>query len=176
MLGACTSRTSTVRQQFVSSYSCEADKVSVSPRQATNEDVFDVVGCGKHAQYACSDATYADRGTAGGSSTVGSCNERSRWAWEATDESIHEAWGSEDWGPISRDAAIASAAHDLPCDRAAITVVGSDRGTANVLEGCGQRINYQVTDHDLATPTGHFRITRGFRFTLVGRTPIPPAH
>jgi hypothetical protein len=68
--------------------------------------------------------------------------------YEATDGRVYQ-----DKGEPSYEAALASATKDLPCDRAAITVVDHDSFrlssqevsvVPSALEGCGHRVTYQV--------------------------------
>jgi TonB C terminal len=92
--------------------------------------------------------------------------------FEATTGRVYQE-GSDPAG----SAAIASASHDLPCDRPLIRVVSRDKYytggesylvVPTVLEGCGQRVTYQVEhaalENDLAA-----------RYTLKSRTAAPAA-
>jgi hypothetical protein len=120
-----------------------------------------VLGCGRDYQYDC----VSGGSTAAGESIPTVCSERARFAFQATDGSVHEAWDwtSEERSAAAREAATASAVHDLPCGRASIVAV--DELT---VEGCGQRITYRQVARDIATPPGHFGINNGSQYTLVG--------
>ncbi len=84
--------------------------------------------------------------------------------YEATDGTSHGAWFSDEIQSkfaSAVEAALASAAHDLPCDRASLKVIGTDaHGFGNVVDGCGQRITYQISDvgaQPAPGPTGPVR-------------------
>ena len=81
----------------------------------------------------------------------------------------------QDTADPSYEAAVASAAHDLPCDRASILVV--QRASFGVsphevqvvpiaLDGCGYRVTYQVVH---STETGE----RAARYMLASREAVP---
>jgi hypothetical protein len=77
-------------------------------------------------------------------------------------------------GDAAPEAAILSAAHDLPCSRASITIVSKEAiGVPTVLDGCGQRVTYHVDAYDFVTPAGN-RSVFGYRFTVVSRMATPP--
>jgi hypothetical protein len=176
--GCVASVTSVARDTFLKSYTCPPGQLTVRPIEdgtgascsASAEVCFvEVVGCGHDDEYQCQ-AGSLGRNVDGVHVEDGyptSCSPRERIAYEATDGSIHEAWGDAAQG----GAAIASAAHDLPCERASIVAIDN-----LTLEGCGQRVTYKSVDRFVATtPPGRFRITTSRRYTLVGRVPLPGA-
>jgi hypothetical protein len=169
-LFGCASVTSVARDTFLKSYTCPSGQLTVSPIE--DGSFVRVVGCGHDEEYACQAGLVARNVDGQVNQGDPHCALRPRSAYEATDGSIHEAWGDA----AQRDAAIASAIHDLPCQRASIVAI--DELT---LEGCGQRVTYRTAAQEipwlgavswLATPPGHPRITAGSRYTLVGRIPI----
>jgi hypothetical protein len=83
--------------------------------------------------------------------------------FEATDGT---RYGSSNPMANSLEAAIASGAHDLPCERASIVVVEAQHLPEHyVLEGCGQRVTY-----DSASSEGDSDVA--VRFMLVRRVPV----
>ena len=117
----------------------------------------------------------------GGYQNVRDCNARQRMEYEATDGTSHSAWFDDEIrskDATSVEAVLASAAHDLPCDRASLKVIGTDEhGFGNVVEGCGQRITYQISevgDQPTAGPTGP---VRKHKYIVIGRMPLsaPPS-
>jgi hypothetical protein len=67
----------------------------------------------------------------------------------------------------AEEAVLASAAHDLPCERSSIVVVEAQHLPEHyVLRGCGQSVTY-----DSVTVEGDSDVV--VRFKLVGRIPIP---
>jgi len=174
LLGGCApSVASAARNTFVLKYSCPGDQVTVGPAvDAPGGALVDANGCGYDAKYGCITAMNVE------GQLVVSCNERMRVSYEATDGSLHKTLDDvlsgvpTDFEAVSKEAAIASAAHDLPCDPASVVAVGK---TNTLLEGCGQRVTYQLVGYDIAPPAGHVPQEKGRRYTLVGRIPIPTA-
>jgi hypothetical protein len=168
LLGCVASVGSVARDTFLKSYTCPAGQLTVNPVQEAGVSFVQVVGCGHGEEYVCQ-AGHLSRNIDGvhvDDASPTSCSPRERIAYEATDGSIHEAWGDAAQG----GAAIASAVHDLPCPRASIVAIDD-----LTLEGCGQRVTYRAVAQNIATPPGHQRITDGRRYTLVGRIPISGA-
>jgi hypothetical protein len=161
LAGCFASVTSVARDMFTTTYGCPSDQVVVQPA-GTDDSFTEVIGCGHREEYNCVagyQSRHGERPT--------SCTYRSRAAYGATDGTVHETvW--ESTADPQRAAAIASAAHDLPCPSASIAVIDS-----LTLEGCGQRITYRQLEQGYTTPPGHYRITGGYRYILVGRIPIP---
>ena len=97
------------------------------------------------------------------------CLMREHDEFEATDGSHTDAWSDWESPAAVSDAQIkatlASATHDIPCDKASIAVVP---GT-NTVEGCGQRVTYQVVAVEPQAIAGK-RVHR--RFMLIGRVPL----
>jgi hypothetical protein len=136
--GCVHSRPHLIRNAFASSYWCPVNQIEVRAEPG-NDRFYRVVGCGLEVTYDCN-----------GTGDSGECHARERVEYEATDGTPHGAWLDDDPSAnasMSREAAISSGAHDLPCDRASLKVVGSDpSGLANTIEGCGQRITYMIVD------------------------------
>jgi hypothetical protein len=167
--GCVHSRPLLVRNAFADSYWCPVNQIDVRAEPG-NDRLYHVAGCGLEVTYDCG-------GTAGSTE----CQARQRVEYEATDGTSHGAWLNEDSNAnttMSREAAIASAAHDLPCDRASVQVVANDpNGLANIIEGCGQRVTYQVVDaaeQPTETPSGP---VKKHKYALIRRLPFatPPA-
>ncbi len=161
------------RNAFASNHWCPVNQIDVSTEPGSDGS-YRVTGCGLEATYVC------------GGDASSECHERLRVEFEATDGSAHGAWLEDETrsnGATSREAAIASAAHDLPCDRGSLQVVGSDqRGFANVVDGCGQRVTYQVVDVAEQTassqpgPAGKHKYVVATRTSLSApAAPPPPA-
>jgi hypothetical protein len=107
-----------------------------------------------------------------GSATGQACFQGTHRQFTATDGTVHDALGA--MGDAARDAALSSAAHDLPCARASITVVSADsEGLPTVFDGCGQRVTYHIDPYEFVTPAGN-RSVFGRRYTVVARIAIPP--
>jgi len=155
--GCYASVTSVAYDKFVADYPCDTAQISAELPNGRVE----VVGCEHDQQYSCT-AGYDYEHTRNPTT----CSYRTRSAFQATDGSIHDAWGDES-AAAAKEAATLSAMHDLPCARAAIVAIDD-----LTLEGCGQRITYRNLSQAFATPPGHFRITTGVRYMLVGRVPI----
>ena len=158
-----------VRNAFADTYWCPVNQIEVHSEPGSDR-LYRVAGCGLEVTYDCGDAAGPKE-----------CQERQRAEYEATDGTTHGAWLNEDPNAnttTSREAAIASAAHDLPCDRASVRVVGNDpNGLANVIDGCGQRVTYQiadVADETAASPSGP---VKKHKYVLIRRLPFatPPA-
>ncbi len=174
-VGCYPSAVPVAQTRFASQYACPKEQLTIRGVGLEWENFLDVVGCGHEAQYYC---PYTSRDL--GQHFGRYCDPRDRTAYQATDGTLHEGWGSVGdrvVGPLDpeveaarREAAVASAAHDIPCDRAALTAVDSE-----IVEGCGQRVTYRTVPEVIATPPGHFQIKEGYRFTLVGRIPTSQA-
>jgi len=167
--GCVHSRPLLVRNAFAESYWCPVNQIEVRPEPGS-ERLYRVTGCGLEVTYDC-----------GGTPGSQECQARQRTEYEATDGTAHGAWLNEDPNAntaMSREAAIASGAHDVPCDRASLRVVGNDpNGVANVIEGCGQRVTYQVVDvadQPTATPS---EPVKKHKYVVIRRAPLaaPPA-
>lgn len=170
--GGCASDESLVRSDFARSYACPESQIQLAgipgayPYRAT--------GCGYSLEYECEDVPYTD--TTGQSYAARSCGARQLLEYEATDGTSHSAWFDEETrsnDPKSVEAALASAAHDLPCDRASLKVVATDaHGFGNVVEGCGQRITYQISDVGEQPAKGTRGPVRKHKYIVVGRVPL----
>jgi hypothetical protein len=146
-------------------------------------DYYDVHGCGAGAVFECSDQM--DYREDGSSRRARHCGAIASWGatsaaaaaaatgvvFEATDGSSRNAPGEETTS-IANKTAIASAAHDLPCDPASIQVVGNDAsGRANAAEGCGLRATYDILPF---TPDDPVRTgaASGLRYKLTARASV----
>jgi len=181
LLGGCATADWTVRDQFGAEYSCPNDRVNVLGKAAATDGQgqrlpgteFTVGGCGAQARYLCHPSSADD----GGNANV--CVERVLFALAATDGEVFTAMNDDPHGPqVAHQAAVVSAAHDIPCDVAAVRVVSNQ---PTVVEGCGQRITYKEEEHAIPVPP---RVEiegrmKGFREVVVGRVattpPAPPA-
>jgi hypothetical protein len=158
----CATPASVARAEFAKTHSCPAEQLTI--QDVASSPSLRVTGCGQEATYYC----WAFKNSDGTSGVV--CDERQRITFEATDGSKHTSWADHEallgeLGETAQRAAVASAAHDLACPSASIAVVGKGaHGWANVLEGCGKRITYQIGD-------GASRLDQ--RFVETGRIPIP---
>ncbi len=179
LVGACGEPLETsARARFVGNYACPADQVTVRPVGNDYFQILDVVGCGKEAQYRCAPGRFGTKGTYDFSQGPNSCVPRDRTAYRATDGTVHEGWESpssryEGQVPLEvqraqREAAVSSAAHDIPCDPASTAALDGE-----MVEGCGQRVTYRTVAEVIPTTPGHFVIKEGYRYTLVGRVAIP---
>jgi hypothetical protein len=135
---------------------------------------FRATGCGFDVDYECVDTTETDG--SGRYWQQRACNPRQRLEYEATDGTKHGGFFGEEIkanNPGAREAALASAAHDIPCDKGSLKIVGDDpHGFANIVDGCGQRFTYQITEvgeQPAWTPTGS---VRAHRYVLVNRMPL----
>jgi hypothetical protein len=176
LLGGCGTTEWVARDEFGAKYSCPKDQVNVRQEIAATTakgqplpGFTDLVvgGCNVQSRYRCHNAE-ADRGA-----TRNVCLERIRMGIQATDGSVAMAMqGDPDAASATDRAAIASAAHDLPCPRASIRVVA--RGPT-VVEGCGQQITYQEEEHDLTPPPGYEvdGDIKGYRDVMVSRAAAP---
>jgi hypothetical protein len=171
LVGGCASYSSLAHDQFGAKYSCLSDQVTVGPpaEMPSNYTVIDATGCGYETKYRCFHSAGLGR------ADESRCEEENRLSYEGTDGSPHPTWendpsvGHTD-EPARKAAALASAAHDLPCEPGSIVAVGND-----VLEGCGQRVSYRVVDYAIAPVPGRVQPVKGRRYTLVGRIPISGA-
>ncbi|HEX8791480.1 MAG TPA: hypothetical protein VF765_11060 [Polyangiaceae bacterium] len=167
--GCVQSRPLLVRNEFAASYWCPVNQIEVRPEPGS-EGRYHVTGCGLEVTYDCSAA-----------GETGPCQARLRVEYEATDGTSHGAWLEEEVASnnsMARDAALASAAHDLPCDRASIQVVGADpNGFANIVEGCGQRVTYQIADVAGEPTASPSEPVKKHKYVVLTRTPLaaPPA-
>jgi hypothetical protein len=149
MAGCAAGPVMVARDRFIATHqSCAPQLVrvrllgDVPPNNGSGRAVpADVTGCGSESTYLCAPTSGSFR-----------CSDRHRVSVVATDGSMYQAWG-DDIDAAARDAALASATHDLQCARAAVVVVVPMRS----LEGCGSRVSYEIVDN-------HFR--------LIGRVPI----
>ncbi len=176
LLGGCASADWTARDQFGAEYSCPNDLVNVLRKAAATDGQgqrlpgteFYVGGCGAQARYLCRPSST----DSGGSANI--CVERVLFALAATDGEVFTAMNDDPHGPqVAHQAAVVSAAHDIPCDVAAVRVVANQ---PTVVEGCGQRVTYKEEEHAIPVPPG-YEIEgrmRGFREVLVGRVATSP--
>jgi hypothetical protein len=185
--------TSTAHDAFVKAYACASDDITLRPvprsewptgtwNETAEHDerlarFIAVAGCGHDVQYRCE--MQPDRFASHPPRTSQpACTERRRSSYEATDGSRQQAWADAD-GDAAKEAAVLSASHDIPCGRASVVVVGRGTGDSDfidgLLEGCGQRVTYKLVDYDGAPSGGGVGPVKGHRYTLVGRTPIPPS-
>lgn len=170
--GCVKSRPLLARNAFASSYWCPVNQIEVRAEPGSDR-LYQVTGCGLEVTYDCGDTSASP-----------ACQARERVEFEATDGTSHAAWQEEEMASnhgTSREAAIASAVHDLPCDRASVQVTGADpNGFANVLEGCGQRVTYQIADvAEQATETPS-EPAKKHKYVVIRRAtlaapPAPPA-
>jgi len=160
------------RNDFASSYWCPVNQIEVRAEPGSDRS-YHVAGCGLEVTYVC-----------GGTGDSGGCQARQRVEFEATDGTAHGAWLDEDPNAnnaMSREAAIASGVRDVPCDRAALRVVGGDpQGFASTIEGCGERVTYQVADVADQTATTHSGPVTKHKYVVINRLPLaaptaPPA-
>jgi hypothetical protein len=162
--GCVHSRPLLVRNAFAESYWCPVNQIEVRGEPG-NDQSYRVTGCGLEVTYIC-----------GGTSDSTECQARQRIEYEATDGTSHGAWLNEDPNAntsMSREAAIASAAHDLPCDRASVRIAGGDpSGLANVIEGCGQRVTYQIVDVADQPAAGPSEPVKKHKYVVVRRSPL----
>ena len=107
------------------------------------------------------------------------CVERHRVIITATDGSTYEAWGDfhalvDELPAAVTRAAIASAAHDIPCSAGQITVVGKGaHDWPNMLQGCGLRITYQFNEgNGPAPPAARVQQTYPVSFVLSAHLPV----
>jgi hypothetical protein len=156
----CATPVSVARAQFSKAYSCPDEQVTIQDARPSVR----ATGCGRDATYYCTTNEYRN------SPSVIECSERQHITFEATDGSKYTSWADHEalLGEIretAKRAAMASAVHDLACPTASIAVVANDdHGFANILEGCGKRITYQIGFG--ASPLDR-------RFVETGRNPIP---
>ena len=103
------------------------------------------------------------------------CEENGTFAVQATDGSVFTATSADaEAARVPEKAAIASAAHDIPCARASLRVVGHE---PTVVDGCGQRITYKEEEHALVPPPGYTvdADIKGYRDVMVSRVALPEA-
>jgi hypothetical protein len=173
LCGCASSPVSVARDAFTADHPCdELHAKTVSEWTNGGWQLVDVAGCGAEVQYTCS---YRDRYPGSHEpEPYLACDERPRVSFRATDGGVLETF-IEDGPEAARGTAIQSAAHDLACPPASITVLAKDaHGYANVLEGCGQRITYQVTGgDDMAPPASEWTTPpRARDYVEVGRTAV----
>jgi hypothetical protein len=174
--GGCGTAEWIARDEFGAKYSCPKEQVYVRQQIAATTEkgqplpgFSDLVvgGCGVQSRYRCHNA---DAGRGG---TRNVCLERIRMGIQATDGSVSMAiQGDPDASSATDRAAIASAAHDLSCDRTSIRVVARE---PTVVEGCGQQLTYKEEEHDLTPPPGYEADAnvKGYRDVLVSRGAVP---
>jgi hypothetical protein len=173
LLGGCATSEWVARDAFGDKYSCPADQVTVrrvSPSTSVKGEPMpgftdlSVGGCGLEAKYRCHNAN-ADRG-----GTKNVCVENVRFGIQATDGSVTMAMPDDPDAPEAPvRAAIASAAHDIPCPRESLRLVMREPTT---VEGCGQRLTYKEEEHALTPPPGYTldADVKGYRAVLVSRS------
>jgi hypothetical protein len=147
---------------FAARRGCAGDQVTAT----FVTDHFEVRGCGLEARYRVGRAcpAGAERCYRPGP-FVTPYWEIGRLAYRATDGSLHVGWDSD---PPAREAALASAARDLPCP--SVSLVADDTVT---VEGCGQRITYKPLPEPVpTTPPGQPWIAAGYRYVEVARVPV----
>jgi hypothetical protein len=161
------------RDKFADKYSCASAVASVPEPGGTVR----VSGCGYDATYDCGDdqlkSTVDAEGRVGATRTR-DCGERYQLAYEATDGSRHPASLMDEVPSgfaAAKEAAVASAAHDLRCAPASVVVMGGDSEPASILEGCGARLTYNLVD--VPTAPGRVRQVAAKRYVLTGRLAIP---
>lgn len=175
LMWGCASQTTIARDMFVADRSCPSDQVTAVSRGADQVSI-EVVGCGETAQYSCYRFTQPCGPESPGRCTGRDvCTERGRYLIGATDGSRQETWdGVDEDAAASKEAAFASAVHDLPCDRASVVVVAKDSGgRPSLLEGCQQRVTYQVVD-DVSAARGRGQHVTRQKYVLVARVSISP--
>ncbi|HEY6464121.1 MAG TPA: hypothetical protein VIY73_28325 [Polyangiaceae bacterium] len=169
----CASDESLIRSDFARSTSCPASQILVAGNPG-GDYPYRATGCGYSLQYECEDVPYTR--TNGHSYPARSCGARQLLEYEATDGTSHSAWFDEEThanDAMSVEAVLASAAHDLPCDRASLKVLGTDaHGFGNVVEGCGQRVTYQISDVGEQPAPGLRGPVRKHKYIVVGRMPL----
>ena len=178
LLAGCATNEWVARDAFGDKYSCPADRVTVRKEvPATTPDGqplpgftdLAVGGCGVESKYLCHNSA------AGTGSTKNVCVENLRFGIQASDGSVVIATtGGPDAAGAPEKAALASAAHDIPCARASLQVVGRE---PMVIDGCGQRLMYREEEHDLVPPPGYTLDgdIKGYREVLISRTPLADA-
>jgi hypothetical protein len=96
-------------------------------------------------------------------------------AYEATDGSVYESWNWRgNYFEAHVAAVVASAVHDLGCDRSSVRpdYMGIGYGSEDSLEGCGERVIYQFEDFTPTAQPGRVaQVKTGFRCVLVKRLP-----
>lgn len=150
LVGCAPSLKSVARDAFTDARPCASVLVDSASEWMGDTKLVEATGCGAHVELVC---THKDRYPGSHRpETYLACDERQRLAFKATDGGVLQTW--DDDGPqAAMGTAIASASHDLSCPAVSVSVVGKDSlGYANVLEGCGQRITYQVTGGDVVVP------------------------
>jgi hypothetical protein len=138
---------------FAAKYHCPSDQITVR-----SGDDFEVSGCGTKARYICWEVPQVDHPHSVGPNE---CRQLKRIQYQATDGSLHESMEGDN--TAQREAAIASAAHDLPCAPASVVADGELGLGGTTLEGCGQRVTYKVVDDSGV----------GVSYVLIGRVAIP---
>ncbi len=152
---------SIARDSFTTRYNCPNERLATRQLPSASDARYVVMGCGLAVTYSCAVAPVAFFDGNGRVLTQDrpTCGEAQRVAYESSDGVVREAWLADEEASsfaVSKEAAIASAAHDLSCASAAIRVVGNDdRGFVNILEGCGARITYQLVGASPAVGGAH---------------------
>jgi hypothetical protein len=164
--GCVKSRPLVVRNAFASSYWCPVNQIEVHAEPGSDR-LYHVTGCGLEITYDCGDTGDAR-----------ACEARERIEFEATDGTSRGGWQEEETTSnhgMSREAALASAAHDLPCDRASLHILGADeKGFPNVVEGCGQRVTYQIADVDDQPATSPSAPVKKHKYVVINRLTLAP--
>jgi hypothetical protein len=143
---------SIARDSFTASFACPNEKLATRQLPSASDARYVVMGCGRSMVYSCAVApvTFYDGNGRVLTQDRPSCGEAQRVAYQSSDGSVRETWLADEVAShfeVSKEAAVASAAHDLSCARGAISAIGSDeRGFVNILEGCGARITYQLVE------------------------------
>lgn len=175
LLSTGCSKASIARSQFSARYSCPSSQLTLAEgtEDGDQQTPIDVEGCGHKAAYMCTIRQWED----GSGGDV--CVERHRVIITATDGSTYSAWGDfraliDELPAAITKAAIASAAHDIPCLAGQITVIGKGaHGWPNMLQGCGQRITYQFNEGSgPAQPGGPVQPTYPVGFVVSARLPV----
>ena len=177
VVGGCASDASLIRSDFSASFQCPANQIDVRP--ADHRDAYRATGCGFDIHYNCASTPVPDGN--GGYQDARSCGARQRMEYQATDGTSHETWFDDEVHSSDRmsiEAALASATHDIPCDRASLKVIATDdHGFANDVAGCGQRVRYQISEVGAQPAPGPIGPVRKHKYILIDRYPLtaPPA-
>jgi hypothetical protein len=160
--GACVNPGSVALTAFSDKFGCPESQTAIAPVVANpTGSQYDMTGCGRQTRYVCTRemSMYGDRF---------SCRENTKSSIIATTGAEYTFWDNDfvQMKAAADKAAIASAAHDLPCAQASIKVVGTGvNDFPNILDGCGQRVTYQFK---VGGETGD-----KMPYLLSGRMPAP---
>ena len=97
--------------------------------------VVEIAGCGRHSQFTCAPGYQPDHRRWHEDAQPTTCSYRMRYAISSTDGAWQDDWNHD---AAAHDAAMRSAAHDIPCALGALTYID---GTT--VDGCGQRVVYE---------------------------------